>query len=779
MFSAAKIAAPTSSGYNLTNSLRFRASASAYLTQTPAADSSRTTWTYSTWIKRGQLGTRQSIFACYDSANTRGISLEFQTNNQLAFYTWGSWLFSINIQTNQVFTDPSAWYHIVLAVDTTQATSSNTIKLYVNGSQVTSLSASTYPAQNSLLFFSTGTIPQLIGQRGAGSFYYDGYTAETNFVTGQQLTPTSFGSFNATTGVWQPAKYSGTYGTNGFYLPFSNTASTTTLGYDFSGNSNNWTTNNISLTAGSTYDSMTDVPTLTSATASNYAVLSPVDNSNNGVQVSLTDGNLTFSVGAGQGRATFAVSSGKWYWEMVSGATNQGMFGVITPSTPIASATFSSPNGYFYWASNGQKFNNGTGTSYGSGLSSGDVLGIALDCDNGTLTYYKNGTSLGVAFSGLAGIQFAPAYCQGNTLAQGAYNFGQRPFTYTPPTGFVALNAYNLPTGTILQGNKYMDATLYTGNGSTQSIVNAGAFQPDLVWAKSRSSAYSNALTDSNRGVTHILYSDLTNAEATSSTGQDFTSFNSNGFSVGTPTNANSSNASGNSIVAWQWKANGAAVSNTNGSITSQVSANTTAGFSVVTYTGNSTASTVGHGLGVAPSMIFVKGRTNVSDWRVYHVSVTLPLVLNLDNTSGSGSDSGAFGSTAPTSSVFTLGTGAGTNSTGNTYVAYCWAAIAGFSAFGTYTGNGGSQFVYTGFQPKYILIKNTGGGDWYIWDTARNTYNTGVNSLYADTNAVEATSTGINVLANGFVPIVNNSSGSGYIYAAFASTPFRNSLAF
>ena len=177
--------------------------------------------------------------------------------------------------------------------------------------------------------------------------------------------------------------------------------------------------------------------------------------------------------------------------------------------------------------------------------------------------------------------------------------------------------------------------------------------------------------------------------------------------------------------------------------------------------------------------MIFVKGRTNVSDWRVYHVSVTLPLVLNLDNTSGSGSDSGAFGSTAPTSSVFTLGTGAGTNSTGNTYVAYCWAAIAGFSAFGTYTGNGGSQFVYTGFQPKYILIKNTGGGDWYIWDTARNTYNTGVNSLYADTNAVEATSTGINVLANGFVPIVNNSSGSGYIYAAFASTPFRNSLAF
>jgi hypothetical protein len=641
MFSAAKIAAPTSSGYNLTNSLRFRASASANLTRTFTTPTSSTVFTWSGWIKRGSLGTAQYLFGASTTTN-----FGFNSSNQLVLTLSGT----TAATTSGAWTDPSGWYHVVYV----QNGSAQTI--YVN-----SVSRATGTTANTV--FNTAIAHQTASANSAN--YFDGYLAEVNFIDGQALTPSSFGSFNATTGVWQPAKYSGTYGTNGFYLPFTNTASTTTLGYDLSGNSNNWTTNNISLTAGSTYDSMTDVPTLTSATASNYAVLNPLS-----AGATLTQGNLTATQPGGSSyynaQATMAMS-GKTYFEIyVGGVANGGVsaFGIQSLSNTFVPYTGTNYVGYLtneasLYEGGGNWFTYTNSTSVDTGVAGGTSqwVGVAFDPSTGKVWFAAQGTWLlsgnpstgaNSAYTLSTAYQYVPSVSLRNN--RGCYiNFGQQPFTYTPPTGFVALNTYNLPTGTILQGNKYMDATLYTGNGSTQSIVNAGAFQPDLVWAKSRSSAYSNALTDSNRGVTHILYSDLTNAEATSSTGQDFTSFNSNGFSVGTPTNANSSNASGNSIVAWQWKANGSAVSNTNGSITSQVSANTTAGFSVVTYTGNSTASTVGHGLNVVPSMIFAKGRTNVSDWRVYHTSLTLPVVANLNNTTAAVSDAGAFGSTAPT----------------------------------------------------------------------------------------------------------------------------------
>ena len=309
-----------------------------------------------------------------------------------------------------------------------------------------------------------------------------------------------------------------------------------------------------------------------------------------------------------------------------------------------------------------------------------------------------------------------------------AVNFGQRPFAYTPPSGYKSLCTYNLPTPTIQNGANYMAATTYTGTAGTQSIsnaVNGVSFQPDFVWVKNRSSAQSNVLQDSVRGNYKYLVSDSTAAENTNSGYDWFKSFDANGFTVAftssNSTTASNWNASGSTFVGWQWKAGGTAVTNTAGSITSSVSANTTSGFSVVTYTGTGSAATVGHGLGIAPSMIIVKNRSVVENWPVYHVSLTANGRILLNTTGAYAASSSQWNNTAPTSSVFTVNTDTGVNGSGNSLVAYCFAAIPGYSAFGSYTGNGSADgpFVYFGFRPRFILIKDSSNVDnWQIFDT-------------------------------------------------------------
>jgi hypothetical protein len=432
----------TSSGYltpikYVNNSLRFRSSASAYLNRTPASAGNRQKWTYSGWIKRGSLSTEQGIMHAYAGGSTQETSLEFQADATLRATdniagVSNNW----NLVSNAVYRDPASWYHIVWAVDTTQATSSDRVKLYINGIQITSFSASTYPSQN----FNTAInydIAHYIGQRTSSAFY-DGYMTEINLIDGQQLTPNSFGTFNSY-GVWQPITYGGSYGTNGFYLPFTNKTSTTTLGYDFSPNGNNWTTNNISLTAGSTYDSMTDVPTLTSATAANWCVGNPLYVDGSG-SATWTNGNLTWSCpNTGSGKSTLAVSTGKWYWELVY-LTNAYLNGVSN-ATSVGRYT----NGVMY-ESNGTKWINGTNTSYGATYTTGDVIGVALDMDGGTVTFYKNNTSQGsISLSGASITNATPTVGGGaGVVNTGNINFGQQPFVYTPPSGYVALNTYNL-----------------------------------------------------------------------------------------------------------------------------------------------------------------------------------------------------------------------------------------------------------------------------------------------------------------------------------------------
>ena len=794
------------SGYNLTNSLRFRGSASAYLSRTPASAGNRTTWTWSGWVKRGTLSTAssQTIFGCSTGGSSPNFQCRFATQDTFDIYD-NSGSIQWRLTTTQVFRDPSAWYHIVVAFDSTQATSSNRVKIYVNGTQITAFGTATYPTQNYNSYWNS-TLAAGIGLSVGDQF--DGYLTEVNFIDGQALTPSSFGSTNSTTGVWQPAKYTGTYGTNGFYLKFSNIAltsgSNTGLGQDFSGNGNYWNTNNISVTSGTTYDAMTDVPTLTSTTTANYCVLNPLQA---GSYVTASNGNLTLtgntSTNSAIATASFSFTSGKYYYEYTQGTALSETCGfALTPVTGslIDGEVFAANNAFGARAA-GTTFGTSKIASSLTSWTSGDIVGIAIDADNGAAYWSKNGVwqTSGVPTSGAsktgAVAGWTPTASSIVTPFFGAYNggfinanFGQRPFAYTAPSGYLPLNTYNLPTSTIVQGNKYMDATLYTGTGVSLPITNAGGFKPDLVWMKSRSNATFNDLTDSVRGVTKVLYSNDTRVEDTIS--DNLTSFDTNGFTIAANSTFNTINVSPRTYVAWQWQAGqGTNTTNTSGSITSTVSVNASAGFSIVTYTGNGSAgATIGHGLGVVPAMTIIKERSSVRYWIVWQktmASYTNDLYLNTSDAINNDSQFTA----APTSSILTLRSGGSVNNSGQTYVAYCWAEIAGFSKFGSYTGNGSTDgpFVYTGFRPKYVMIKVTSITNvWLIIDTSRSPYNVANLNLNANDSVAENTaSTGawLDFLSNGF-KIRNgtdgaiNTNGNNYIYACFAENPFKNSLA-
>ena len=334
-------------------------------------------------------------------------------------------------------------------------------------------------------------------------------------------------------------------------------------------------------------------------------------------------------------------------------------------------------------------------------------------------------------------------------------------------------------------------ATTYTGTGTTQSILNSAntttgvSFQPDFVWLKVRSTTGSNYLFDSIRGVGDFLTSDNTNAESTNS--QTLTSFNSNGFTLGTAGGA--INGSGSTFIGWNWKAGGTSSSNTNGSITSTVSVNATAGFSIVTATCPASAGTVGHGLGVTPSLIIFKDRTNGTNyWIVWHSSLASATqgYMELDSTSAYRTSVNAWNNTAPTSTTFsTPVVGVGPINSGDTFVAYCWAQIPGYSKFGSYTGNGSADgpFVFTNFRPRWVMIKRTDTtANWIIWDTSRDTYNVTQNDLFPNSSAAEVQGNYIDILSNGFknrdTSVTTNASGGTYIYAAFAETAFKFSNA-
>ena len=792
-----------SGGYEIQRSLRFNSADSAFLNRTPASAGNRQRWTWSGWVKRSSLNTFQYFFnASPDSFNNTFSIASFgagASEDQLRFQDFQGGSQVANIRTTAVFRDVSAWYHIVLAADTTQATDTNRFKMYVNGVQITAFSVASYPAQNADLTINNNVLTTIGYITTTNNF--NGYMTEVNFIDGQALTPSSFGAFDAQTGVWGPTRYGGSYGTNGFYLNFSDNSNTTaaTLGKDYSGNSNNWTPNNFSVSAGAGNDSLVDVPTnwgtdtgVGGSVRGNYCTLNPLGTAG----AIPTNGNLAVSSSSTVGNriSTILLTSGKWYWEGSGNGYVGAIIGVDGGAfTGSISATGSKSIGY--WWDGGLAFWDGGNSGTGTGYNSTDIIGVALDMDIGNVKFYKNNTLIHNLTFGSGTVPnlstgVYAGYNVGANTTSVDFNFGQRPFAYTAPSGFRALNTQNLPTPTIgattaTQANKYFDVVLRNGGGPTGGTYSTTINMANgaWLWDKPRNQASSNYVVDSVRGLSRFLSTNQTIAEETIANW--FIGFNNGSFTTGT-----NDWGSGVSIVDWIWAANGAGVTNTAGSITSTVSANTTSGFSVVTYTGNGTSgATIGHGLSATPRMIIVKRRNSTSEWLTYTQMTGNTNFLELNTTAASFASSSAWNNTSPTSSVFSVGNASACNASGSTYVAYAFAEVPGYSSFGSYTGNGSSDgpFVFCGFRPAYILFKRSSGtGDWGVFDVKRNTFNSATNVLFPNLSNAEvafSAGLGVDILSNGFKirsgpSDIFNASGSTHIFAAFAEMPQKFALA-
>jgi hypothetical protein len=779
--------------YEIEQSLRFNDDDSAYLSQTPSVTSNQKKWTFSAWVKRGNLGTTQGIFSGDSYSGNDGIAaLYFYSDDTLHSYYDTSGTNPSGAIGPRVYRDASAWYHIIWAVDAVNTEH----KIWVNN-ELVSTDASKYPPDFAYGVNRNGTSMGIGVNIWTPAAYFDGYMAEVNFVDGEYLTPTSFGEFKSD--IWVPKAYSGSYGTNGFYLPFSDGAA---IGDDLSGNTNDWTANNLAAT-----DVVLDSPT------NNFATLSPI--ASNMSTGSLSEGNLRNDTRRAVKRTNFAVSSGKWYMEarLVSDTNTPslGLIGICDIGQPFASDPFISLKHVSYYGQNGNKYINQTASAYGATFAIGDIIGVALDMDAGDVEFFKNNVSQGsislstadveeaVLFFSSGGNSYAPVFqcnfgqdgsfsgtatAQGNTDAN-----GQGDFYYAPPSGFLALNTANLPTPAIDPAQDdvsadYFNTVLYTGDGTSSHAITGVGFQPDFTWIKERNQTGWHRLSDAIRGPNALLFSNDTSAEDT--TAGNFLSFDTDGFTVGSD---GSINGNTDTYVAWNWLAGNGTTSNTDGTITSTVSVNQKAGFSIVSFVNASSTNqeTVGHGLGSAPKLIIAKNRdTSANNWAVFHSSVcdTTSKFLRLNTTDSLVTFSTVWGAALPTSSVFGV-TGGGIAAASVNMIAYCFAEVEGFSKFGSYTGNGSADgpFVYCGFRPAFVMVKRTdNSNNWILWDTTRNTYNQIDDNLYPDTSAAENNDPGIDALSNGFkirgTALFSNASGGTYIFMAFAEAPFKYSNA-
>lgn len=777
--------------------------ASTSLSKTFSSSSTNTKkFTYSFWFKPSAVP--QSNYSGFlDVGGDNALAL-FSDNTIYFFENGGS---NFYWRPQRLFRDSSAWYHIVIACDSTLATQTDRVKIYVNGVLETSFHNNSGPSQNYDFSFNTNNT-RYIGTKVSTSSYFDGYMAEVHFVDGQQLQASDFGQTDST-GIWKSKGYSGTYGTNGFYLKFSNSGD---LGADSSGNANNFTKSGNGR-------QMTDAP------GNNFATWNPLDLDKT-VTPTLSAANTRLSQPASgtSSNSNFGVPSGQWYFECKMTTLNNAWLGIVPQNLhPASSNLFTASNTAGIYAGNPTLYLNGSSQgSLGGGLSSGDIVMIAFDIDNGNFYVGKNGLWNDGLGGGFDQADFSNATAHSFTVKTGdnyvvgtvngsgssSYvldiNFGNPTFTissgntddngygnfeYAPPTGYLALCTKNLSTEaapTIDDGTDYFNTITYTANRTARSLTGVG-FQPDWVWIKDRGGAQSHALFDSSRGVNKQLRSDTADAELTAYSDL-LTSFDSDGFSLGADASVGDVNYDLQSHVAWNWNVNnGSTSSNTDGSITSTVQVNTTSGLSIVQYTGTGSNATVGHGLGSAPKVLFVKEREISKNWGVYHDGIgdaTKYLKLNINDAATTATD--IWNSTAPTSSVFSIGGASVSNPQGRTMIAYCFAEVEGYSKFGSYTGNGSTDgtFIYTGFKPAWLLIRPYAiASSYYVWDKERDPYNFIDNTLSPDTSNAEAThgsSLAIDLVSNGIkmrsTTNAWNGNGTAYIYMAFAEHPFVTS---
>jgi hypothetical protein len=780
-------------GYEIDQSIRFNEDDSAYLTRTPSSEGNRRTFTFSTWVKFNTIKADNILFSSWIASGPSHYALVYiDSNFNLRFDDQNG----TGIRTSRVFRDVAAWYHVVIRVDTTDGTSGDRYQMYINGERQTDFAAENQPSQNYQTNINK-TQPHYLGRNGysLAMIYSDLYQAETHFLDGTAYDASFFGETDSATGQWIPKEYTGgNYGTNGFYITGEDSSD---LGEDFSGNNNDFTSSGLA-----TNDQVNDSPT------NNFATFNPIGSCTlvSGQALTISDGNLRSSASgttnAIEAVGTIAPTTGKYYAEFTLNAAPQlsnqyPAIGVIGIDVDMDSGNNLGNSSFFGYLPNGNKAKGSTTSSYGNTYGNGDIIGIALDLDNQKIYFSKNGTyqnsgdpaaGSNAAFTDLvAGTEYR--FCvshAGSSATDVTMNAGQLAFNTAAPTGFSSMSTANLPDPTITDPSEYFQTTLYTGNGSTQSINQSGnsTFQPDWVWIKGRDSGYDHALYDAVRGATKEIKSNATDAEATISNG--VTAFESDGFALGDRVGVNSNTEN---FVAWQWKANGSGSSNDDGSITSTVSANSTSGFSIVTYTGTGSNATVGHGLGTAPSAILVKERGSAENWEGFFSPIGPTKTLSLNKTDAAQTSSTRWQDTNPTSSVFSVGTAVAVNDSNGNYVAYCFAEIPGFSSIGLYSGNSNADgtFVHTGFKVQWLLVKSTNASStrWLMHDTTRNTLqgaNVTDTQFFAELNNAESVDSTYDFLSNGFKPRRSdgnhNLSGRNYLYMAFAESPFKTATA-
>ena len=777
--------------YEIEKSLRFNDDDSAYFSRSQA-DGNRKTYTISWWMKWSKTISNQRIFGTGTSSSQHSVMLDSADKFYLYYNSSGN---SGEFTTARTFNDPAAWYHFVFAVDTTQATESNRMKLWVNGVQQTDLVSTTYPNQNVDMKWNYAT-DHYIGRYVSG-YYFGGYMAELFMIDGTAYDASTFGETDEDTGQWIPKDCSAdlTYGTNGCYLKFTGTD----LGEDSSGEDHDWTANNFTVTDGSNpelVDTSTDVPLMSDDGANgrgNHCTLNPRECSSH---LTLKQGNLYVrgaSTNWGSVLGTFHMSSGKWYWEMDAHLAEDAAVSIAKQGCDLnwANGQITSDPDNDAWGiiTSGQKQSKNTASSYGDSFGVGDIIGVAFDADNGALYFSKNGTwqnsgdptsgstATGAAFTGLTDGPYLPSfshYGHGSIERSFYVNFGARSFVHTPPSGFKALNTYNLPDPAIPDPSKHFDISLTTGANalSTATGLTDGA---DLVWIKDRENTSNhlifNRINDSGMDGTPHLRVNQAHSESTSG----------------------SYSAPSGESVSYVWNAGSTTASNSDGDVTSSVRANTTAGFSIVEFTvptWNGGPRTVGHGLNAVPGWIMLKGTGQDASWYCYHKDLDASnphdYYMRINENNGRDNLDDSWGTSAPNSTVFSdrqLGGGDGEEK-----IAFCWSEVEGYSKIGSWVGNGqtgaNGRFVHCGFRPAWIMLKRRDAASWNWWlrDYKRDPYNPADARMQADTDNSDNQGDGYNIYSNGFQLTLSNgdynASDEVYIFVAFAESPFKYSNA-
>lgn len=810
--------------HTIDQSLRLDHTSGEYLTISSASPTAtdRKKVTINCWVKRAAIA--QSGVKTIFHGTGNGLMMQFFAADTLYIYDYNAGSGGWQITSPQVFRDVSAWYHFCMILDSTQSTASDRAKLYINGelqdfsTWTVGGGASRYPTQNTNFTWHTGSDLR-IGSVG-DAYDLGGYIAEFISVDGQNSTISQFGE--SSNGIWKPVDTSGlTLGNAGFHLDFADSSD---VGNDIGANNIDFTATRVS-----GIDVVKDTPT------NNFCTL---NETSHGTRLgTVSEGGLKIATSTNN-RAVHGTmslpSSGKWYYEVrvVSYASGGGTYLGWGSNSSLGYDEYASSKGIFFSGYNEQVLSDNAGQSGGYGsngtnvASNGDIYSILLDVDNSRFYYAKNGTYFNSAnpASGTGGLDvtatlaaaitdIVPTITRGGSYNETYYvNFGQDGtfggaitagdnadgnghgnFKYAVPSGFLSLCSSNLPNPAKVadplegeQASDYFVTTLYTGTNSTNE-KNIG-FAPDLLWFKHRNGSSDHVIYDSIRGANSGLVPNNANGQNTSAnSSQDLMSFDNDGFTVGVGSQFGSVNSPGHTIAAWSWKGGGTASSNSNGSITSSVSANTDAGFSVVSYTGNGGSSaTVGHGLTQAPDCIWLKHRTAgegwVSFWNTPAMGPTK--FLGFNSTGAASTSSGEWNNTAPTNTVFTIGNQGRVNTNTATYIAYCFHNVEGYCKVGQYTGNSATDgpMVYCGFRPAWILIRRTASGsDWCIYDNKRLGYNVD-NNIQRISAASEQTDDDIDLYSNGFKfrrSSTNfNGSGNDHVFIAFAEQPFKYATA-